>query len=156
MAIASRLKHHLDAKGLPFDMLAHPYTATASETAEQAHIPGDHLAKSVLIHMEETPFVAVVPSHMMVDLHMLQSIMDRRLGLAPEGEVAEVFEDCEIGAAPPVGVAYGVPTIIDRQMMGLDDVWFEAGDHRTLVHMKGRHFDRLMGDAKTGSFCCLH
>lgn len=156
MAIASRLKHHLDAKGLPFDMLAHPYTATASETAEQAHIPGDHLAKSVLIHMEETPFVAVVPSHMMVDLHMLQSIMDRRLGLAPEDEVAEVFEDCEIGAAPPVGVAYGVPTIVDRQMMGLDDVWFEAGDHRTLVHMKGRHFDRLMGDAKTGSFCCLH
>jgi Ala-tRNA(Pro) deacylase len=82
--------------------------------------------------------------------------MDRRLGLAPEEGVAEVFEDCEIGAAPPVGVAYGVPTIIDRQMMGLDDVWFEAGDHRTLVHMKGRHFDRLMGDAKTGSFCCLH
>lgn len=154
MTIASRLKHHLDAKGLPFDMRAHPYTATASETAEHAHIPGDHLAKSVLIHMEEGHCVAVVPSHLMVDLHQLQSMMDRRLGLAPETDVAEVFDDCEIGAAPPVGVAYGVPVVMDKQMMGLDEVWFEAGDHRTLVHMKGRHFDRLMSDAQVGSFCC--
>lgn len=156
MAIASRLKHHLDAKGLPFDMLAHAYTATAGESAEMAHVPGSHLAKSVLIHMQDTPFVAVVPSHMRVDLHELQNMMHRRIGLAPEEEVAEVFEDCEIGAALPVGVAYGVPTVIDRQMMGLDDVWFEAGDHRTLVHMRGRHFDRLMADARLGSFCCLH
>ncbi len=156
MAIASRLKHHLDAKGMPFDLLAHAYTATASETAESAHIPGDHLAKTVLIHMEEGPLLAVVPSHMQVDLPALQSIMHRRLGLAPEDEMTEVFEDCEIGAAPPIGGAYGVPTIVDKHMMGLDEVWFEAGDHRTLIHMKGRHFDRLMSDAKLGSFCQMH
>ncbi|SFM57116.1 aminoacyl-tRNA deacylase [Shimia aestuarii] len=154
MPIASRLKHHLDAHGFPFDMLPHPYTATASETAEQAHVPGDHLAKTVLIHMEEGPFAAVIPSHLHVDLHQLQLMMNRRLGLAPEEELAEVFEDCEIGAAPPVGVAYGIPTVLDKSLMGLDEVWFEAGDHRTLVHMSGHHFDRLMSDAKLGSFSC--
>ncbi|WP_138466048.1 aminoacyl-tRNA deacylase [Poseidonocella sp. HB161398] len=154
MAISSRLKHHLDARRLPYDMLAHAYSATSSGTAASAHIPGDHLAKSILIHSERTPILAVVPSCHMVDLHRLQVMLESRLGLAGEHELAEVFDDCDFGAAPPVGDAYGIPTVLDREMYGLDEIWFEAGDHRSLVHMKGHHFDRLMGSAKLGSFCC--
>lgn len=41
MTISTRLKHHLDARGLPFDVVPHPYAATASECAEAAHVPGD-------------------------------------------------------------------------------------------------------------------
>lgn len=154
MAIATRLKHHLEATGLPYDMLAHAYSATASETAGNAHIPGAHLAKSVLMHTERTPVLAVVPSCQKVDLHRLQLILERRLGLAREDELVEVFDDCELGAAPPVGMAYGVPTVLDRDLYGLDEIWFEAGDHCSLVHMTGHHFDRLMGGARLGSFCC--
>lgn len=156
MTIAARLKHHLDARGLPFGVIWHPYSATASETAEAAHVPGDHLAKSVLIHMEEGPMLAVVPSNHQVDLTTLQTILDRRLGLAPEAQVKEVFDDCDLGAAPPVGAAYDIPTIVDKSLNGLDKIWFEAGDHKTLVEMDGKDFDKLMKGAQHGSFCCLH
>lgn len=154
--IASRLKHHLDAQGLPFGTVRHPYTATASECAEAAHVPGDQLAKSVLIHMEEGPVLAVIPSSQSVDLHALQAMLKRRLGLAPEQELTQVFDDCDPGAAPCVGAAYHVPTVIDDRLTGLDTVWFEAGDHKTLIQMQGRDFDRLMQDAKHGSFCTMH
>lgn len=156
MTIATRLKHHLDARGLPFDIVPHPYAATASECAEAAHVPGDHLAKSVLIHMEEGPMLAVLPSNHQVDLCALQSMMDRRLGLAPESEVGDLFDDCVLGAAPPVGEAYNVPTVVDNSLTGLDKIWFEAGDHKTLVEMRGKDFDKLMKDVKHGSFCCMH
>jgi Ala-tRNA(Pro) deacylase len=154
--IASRLKHHLETQGLPFATLRHPYSATAAECAEAAHIPGDHLAKSVLIHMEEGPVLAVVPSNQTVDLHALQSMLHRRLGLAPEYELDQVFDDCDAGAAPPVGAAYMVPTVIDDSLKGLDKVWFEAGDHKTLIEMKGRDFDKLMKDAEHGKIGILH
>lgn len=156
MTIAARLKHHLDAQGLPFDMISHPYAATASGCAEAAHVPDDHLAKSVLIHMEEGPMLAVVPSNHQVDLTQLQAMMDRRLGLAAEREIEALFDDCNLGAAPPVGEAYDVPTIVDNSLSGLDKVWFEAGDHKTLVEMQGKHFDQLMQGAKHGSFCTMH
>ncbi len=156
MTIAARLKHHLEARDLPFETVRHPYAATAAECAEAARVPGDHLAKSVLIHMEEGPMLAVVPSNHKLDLTTLQAILSRRIGLAPETEVEDVFDDCDLGAAPPVGAAYDLPTIIDDSLTGLDKVWFEAGDHKTLVEMKGRDFDKLMKDADHGSFCCLH
>lgn len=154
--ISARLKYHLDAQGLPYDMVRHPYSVTASESAEMAHIPGDHLAKSVLIHMEEGPFLAVVPSNHQVDLQALQTMMDRRLGLAPEFELDQVFDDCDTGAAPCVGAAYMLPTVIDNSLSGLDRVWFEAGDHKTLIEMRGADFDALMERAKHGSFCTVH
>ena len=37
--ISARLKNHLEAQGLPYAMLRHPYAATASECAEAAHVP---------------------------------------------------------------------------------------------------------------------
>ena len=35
-------------------------------------------------------------------------------------------------------------TVIDNSRAGLDRVWFEGGDHRTLISVAGADFDRLM------------
>ncbi len=113
-----------------------------------SHIPGSRLAKTVVLHLESGPVLAVVPSSHRVDLSQLQSLLDRRLGLASETEIGELFDDCEVGAAPPVGSAYGVPTVLDRSLSGLDRVWFEGGDHRSLISVTGADFDRLMRNAR--------
>ncbi|MCA8880670.1 MAG: YbaK/EbsC family protein [Rhodobacteraceae bacterium] len=152
MSIARRLKDHLDAEGIRYETTRHPRTATASEAAELAHIPGDRLAKSVLIHFEDGHALAVVPSSHRVDLTSLQELLDRRIGLASETELGQIFDDCDMGAAPPVGAAYRVRTVVDDSLSGLDRVWFEGGDHRTLVSVAGSDFDRLMQDAVHAAF----
>ena len=75
------------AGGVAYETVDHPRTATASETAQAAHIPGSRLAKTVVIHLESGPVLAVVPSSHRVDLGELQSLLDRRLGLASETEI---------------------------------------------------------------------
>ncbi len=52
--------------------------------------------------------------------------------------------DCEVGAIPPLGQAYGIRTVVDRQLLDQDDIYFEGGDHRSVVHLKGGSFRRLM------------
>lgn len=152
MTIAKRLKEHLDAEAVAYETVPHPQTATSSETAEAAHVPGDRLAKSVVLHDEKDLLVAVVPSTHRVDLSALHELLDRELGLASEAEVGELFEDCDRGAAPPVGAAYGVPVVLDQSLLGQERVWFEGGDHRTVVQVSGSDFDRLMRTARLGSF----
>lgn len=152
MTIAKRLKQHLDAEAVAFETVAHPRTATASETAQAAHVPGDQLAKSVVIHDEKGYVLAVVPSTHRVDLAALHELLDRDIDLASEAEVVELFEDCDRGAAPPVGTAYGVPVVLDRSLLGKDRIWFEGGDHRTVVRVAGPDFDRLMRSARLGTF----
>ena len=152
MSIANRLKQHLEAAGVPYEIVRHPRTVSASESAEAAHVPGNAVAKTVVIHHEEGYVLAVVPASHRVDLSTLQELLDRRLGLASEREIDKLFDDCDTGAVPPIGSAYGLPTVLDRSLRGQPAVWFEGGDHRTLVQVTGSDFDRLMRDAREAIF----
>ena len=74
------------------------------------------------------------------------------MGLASEDEVFSLFDDCDIGAIPPIGAAYDVPVIVDDSLGDAADIYFEGGDHRTLVHVSGKDFRDLTMDARHARF----
>lgn len=155
MTIARKLQNYIDDRGIAYETVPHHRTATSSQTAQAAHVPGGRLAKSVVVHHEMGYVLAVVPSTHRVELSTLQDVINRRLGLASEDEVSSLFSDCDIGAVPPVGSAYNVPVILDESLGGAADVYFEGGDHKTLVHVSGPAFRNLMKDARVARFSHL-
>jgi Ala-tRNA(Pro) deacylase len=148
MTISSRLKTYLEDGGVTYDVVRHPRTSTSSQTARLAHVPGAQMAKSVVVHHEMGYALAVVPSTHRVELGALQTALDRRLGLATETEIERLFDDCDAGAVPPIGAAYGLPVIMDDSIADATDVYFEGGDHLTLVHVSGDAFRALTKDAQ--------
>jgi len=147
MTIANRLQRYMDQAGVRYDVVAHPRSLASSRTAQAAHVPGDRLAKAVVVHHEMGYAIAVVPSTHRVELSALQAVLDRRLGLATEAEVAELFDDCDYGAVPPIGAAYGVPVVLDESC-DAGEVYFEGGDHTSLVHVAGEAFRKLTREAR--------
>ena len=147
MAIAQSLKTYLKEQGLQYEVVRHAHTESSTYSAAAAHVPGDRLAKSVLVADEEGYLLAVVPSSHRVQLGELDRQLERKLGLATEGELRELFKDCEIGAIPPVGAAYGIEMVVAQSLTEQPEVWFEAGDHELLIHVSGEQFSTLIGDA---------
>ena len=125
------------------------------ETAEQAHVSGDALAKGVVVKSAEGEYLLLVlPADYQVRIDAMEKLLGRRLSLADETELAELFPDCEAGAVPPLGEAYGLKTIWDPDtgLGKLDKVFFEAGDHENLVQVSGRRFHELLAHAERGHF----
>jgi Ala-tRNA(Pro) deacylase len=153
MAIASTVSHYLAEHDVAYDVLTHPHTVTSGESAEASHVPGMRLAKSVLLEDEQGYLMVVLPSSRQVDLGELHRQMNRNLGLATESELGNLFFDCEIGALPAIGPAYGVETVVDDTLAEQPDIYFEAGDHEQLIHVSGETFQVLLGDAaRHGNF----
>ena len=149
MSIATTLREYLENEGIEYDVLAHPLTQTASETAHAAHIPGDLLVKSVVLEDERGYVMAVIPSTRRVEIGKLSKHLNRKLGLATENELSRLFDDCETGAIPPIGQAYGMDVVIDNDCISdRSDVYFEGGDHTELIHVSGRDFETLMSAVK--------
>jgi Ala-tRNA(Pro) deacylase len=96
--------------------------------------------------------MAVVPSTHRVELDALQDRLGRRLNLATEAEIGQIFDDCEIGAVPAVGAAYGLQVLCDESLASASAVHFEAGNHVELVRVDGPGFGALMKDATWGRF----
>jgi Ala-tRNA(Pro) deacylase len=152
MAIALTLQKYLAAKKVRYDLMAHEPTGSSAQTAEACHISGDRLAKAVLLRDETGYTLAILPaSH-----HIAMSELRRQLGddvsLATENEAAELFQDCTRGALPAVGECYGLDIVVDDSIDEQPEIYFEGGDHGTLVHMSQAQFAALTATARHGRF----
>jgi Ala-tRNA(Pro) deacylase len=147
MTIAASVERHLNEMGVKYDVVAHDHTPASTYSAQAAHVPGEQLAKSVMLEDDHGYVMAVLPSTRKVDLGVLHHRLGRELGLATERDLARLFADCEPGAIPPLGDLYGIDVIVDKSLVGKRDVYFESGDHCGLVHVSGTDFLKLMGDA---------
>lgn len=152
MAISITLKEYLDQSDVNYDVLPHPYSSSSMQTAQAAHVPGQQIAKAVLLEDDDGYLLAVVPATHRVELGILRRQLNRELWLASEGELADLFHDCALGAVPPLGRAYGFDMVVDDCLTDCSEVYFEAGDHMELVHVDGRSFNTLMAEAETGRF----
>lgn len=144
MAIARRLEWYLERTGVWFEVLPHPHSETSLQTAREARIPANRLAKPVLLEDEDGYLLAVLPATRRVDVGRLSYALHRKLELASEEEIRNLFPDCESGAMPPLGMAYQIPIVFDDALFALPEVYFEAGDHEDVVHMNGCDFCALL------------
>ena len=152
MTIAATVQQYLKDQHVLYETLPHAHTPSSIRAAEAAHIPAHQLAKGVVLEDETGYLLAVLPADRWVQLGRLSMRTDRQLGLATEEEISELFADCAPGAIPPLGAAYGLETIIDRELIEEPDVYFEAGDHEALIHMDNADFMRLMERARQERF----
>ena len=151
MSIAPQLRQYLDEAQVEYDIVGHRPTQSALDSARSANIPAGRVAKAVLLDTaDDDHLLAVLPSDRKVELSELRTELGSKPRLSGEAEIGKLFRDCEVGAVPPVG--YGVSTIIDDSIEQQPDVYFEAGDHKSLVHVKRDEFSRLTSDARHGRF----
>jgi Ala-tRNA(Pro) deacylase len=143
---------YLGKRDVKFETLAHRHTMTANQTASEVRVPRQRVAKGVLFCDDETYVLAVVPASHRVDPEALAELLGLdNLDLASEDELANLFPDCEPGAVPAVGAAYGIPSIVDAALLAQEDVYLEAGDHQHVVHITGEDFRRIMSGVSRGN-----
>ncbi len=151
MAIAPTLQKYLD-QNVSYDVIPHEPTLCSMRTAEACHIPGDRLAKGIVLRRDGGFILAVLPASHHIRLADLRNQMGKDLDLADEGELDSLFRDCAHGAVPPVGECYGLDVIMDDSLQEQPEVYLESGDHETLVHMSRTQFARVMAQAEHGRF----
>ena len=148
MSIATTLRTYLEGRAISYALVPHPHTGSSMDTAASAHVPGDRLAKAVIVQSQGEPLMVVVPSDYHVHLGLLHRHLGSEVGLATEAELATLFPDCEPGAIPVIGQAYGIRTLLDSTLLEEPELYLEAGDHETLVRLVGDDFRALMEDAE--------
>lgn len=148
MAIALNLRQYLADHHIPYDVLVHEATGSAGHAAEAAHVSGDKMAKGVLLRGSDGYMLAVLPASHHLQMDLLNDHLGDTMHLATEEEIGDLFQDCERGAIPACAPAYGLRAVVDDTLDMVPDVYMEAGDHRSLLHMDGETFHKMLGSAE--------
>jgi Ala-tRNA(Pro) deacylase len=134
--ILKKLVEFLDTNAVKYTILSHSLSYTALEVAHSVHIPGKEIAKSVIVWMDGTMAMVVLPGSNLINFNALrEEIGAKNLELATESEFSSRFPECETGAMPPFGNLFGMPVIAATALAEDDEIAFNAGSHHELVRM---------------------
>ena len=142
---ARKLKEYLDRYHTKYITISHSPAYTAQEIAASAHVPGEELAKTVMVKIDGKMAMVVLPASYQVDFDLLKRAAGANaVELASEAEFKGLFPDCEIGAMPPFGNLYGMVVYAAERLARDEEIVFNAGTHSELIRMTYKDFEKLV------------
>jgi len=141
--ISDKLRTYLEEQGIRYHVIHHRRDYTAQGAAADTHTPGREFAKSVVLRVDGSFAIAVLPAHCRIDLEKARRELGAQaMALATEEEIQRLCPDCEVGAEPPFGNLYGLPVYLDRQLTADEQITFNAGTHEDAVRIRTGDFQR--------------
>ena len=145
MTMSMLLREHLDNEGVSYQHHVHPEAYTSQEAAQALHVPGREMLKSVILVADDKLVMAVLAAKDVANLEALRrEIGCRTLYLATEDEFIDAFPTCQVGAMPPFGSLFKLPTYCEVTLSRNRDVEFNAGSHHDTIRMSFADFQRMV------------
>lgn len=137
---------YLNNQGCTFRVTEHTPTFTAEQLAEAEHVPPRQVAKPVVVRTEHGGYyLCVLPADRKISLYALEQLLDQgTVQLATEEELRCLFDDAQVGAEPPLGELYHLPTLMDRTLNKDKEIVFQAGTHEKAIWMPMAEYKRLV------------
>lgn len=138
------LEKLLDQAGIEYEIFHHRQDFRAKTTAQDTGTPAPEFAKTVLLRIDDYYALAVLPAdHYVAPSRLARSLDADEVELATEAEMEDLMPDCEVGAAPPFGVLFALPTYVCPSLEQDEEITFNAGTHRDAVRMAWVDYERL-------------
>ena len=144
MKIPKQLIDCLNESKVRYEILHHPEAVTAQRIAQAEHVKGRHHAKVVMVKSGGQHLMTVLPADHQIDLEKVAKAIGKRASLDTEAEFKSLFPDCAVGAMPPFGYLYGVPTYVDKSLSQEDYIVFEAGTHTDAIKLSYRDYEKIV------------
>jgi Ala-tRNA(Pro) deacylase len=140
-----KLKEYLDKNNIKYVTIRHSQAYNAQRIAASAHIPGNELAKTVMVKIDGKMAMAVLPASFRINFDTLKLMIGaNQIELADELEFKYLFPDCEVGAMPPFGNLYDMDVYVAEKLREDEEIVFNAGNHNELIRMTYDDFEKLV------------
>jgi Ala-tRNA(Pro) deacylase len=144
MEIPKRLIDCLNQSKAEYEILRHAEAITAQRIAQAEHVKGRHQAKVVMVKSGDQHLMVVLPADHHIDLEKIEKAIGRPVSLGSENDFKSLFPDTAIGAMPPFGNLYGLPTYVDKHLAEQDYIVFEAGTHTDAIRMSYSDYEKIV------------
>lgn len=136
---------YLNENHLKYRVSEHKPVYTADQLATVENVSPRQVAKSVVVKVQGRYVVCVLPADRKIDIYALQKHFDAdSVELAGEKELEHLFADSEIGAEPPFGNLYNLPTLMDKTLAKDKEIVFLGGKHDQSVWLSMKDYRRLV------------
>jgi prolyl-tRNA editing enzyme YbaK/EbsC (Cys-tRNA(Pro) deacylase) len=140
----SSVLEYLRGRAVPFVVFPDPESDLTEHTAERHGVDVDELVRTEVVSNRFGFALMVVPWDRRLDIALARRAMnDPDARLATREELTAKVPEFDPDSWPPLGLFLLMPTFVDREVAGRDQVVFPAGRPSALVCLQT---DELFGD----------
>ena len=135
--LTRRIVDLLEARGVAFRLLRHPAVRTSEEASRVRATPLEAGAKALVCHADDRIVLIVVPADARLDNRAFRQQAGVRNVRMIDAERVQELVGAPVGAVPPFGSLFGLPTYADREVAARDLIAFNIGARAVSVTMSG-------------------
>lgn len=109
-------------------------------------------AQTALLQDGEQQLHVVYPAGTLLDLNALNQLTGCQLRAMPAAAVAGLCERRKLQHLSAVPGAMGLPTLVDKKLLGAPTIILNSGDEADFVYLRPEQFQQSLEDARLGHF----
>jgi Ala-tRNA(Pro) deacylase len=141
--LTRRLIDLLQTQGVAHRAFRHRPVLTSEEASRVRGTPLEAGAKALVCHADDRTVLIVVPADARLDNRAFRQQAGVRNVRMIDAERIEALVGAPVGAVPPFGSLFGLPTYADEEVVGRDLIAFNAGARDVSVTMRGPDYAAL-------------
>jgi HD-like signal output (HDOD) protein/prolyl-tRNA editing enzyme YbaK/EbsC (Cys-tRNA(Pro) deacylase) len=146
-----RVRRYLDKQDVRYTTLTVDGELDDMLTNGNDNVNPEQIAKAIILKDQRGILMAVLPGPNELNVEALNRQLHRNLQPASNDDYQSIFADCEPGALPPLGEAYGMEAVVDDALLDQNLIYFVSGNSRELVRISGYDFQLLQSNAWFGN-----
>jgi Ala-tRNA(Pro) deacylase len=134
----ARICDWLRQHGAAFEVLTHPAAGSAADYQRTLGTRLEQQAKALLVQHDGGHAVVTLQAQKRADLALVAQLLGSGTAKLADRGALKGLTGCNFGELPPLGRCYGLPLLMDRDLLGEPLVYFNAGSLERSIRMDPR------------------
>jgi len=154
MAIPSKVSKFLDKAGVKYEAIQHRTVYTAHDKAATLKVAPKIIGKTLLLTLDKNPVIVLIPANKNLDKIKLKKIVKaKKIDFVSERIIKNRIKGVRVGAIPPFGNIWSLPTFTDNALLKNPKIIVNAGDSTKSIKISSAVFKKLVQETlTTGNF----
>lgn len=138
--LTRRIVDLLESRGVAHRLLRHAPVLTSEEASRVRGTPLEAGAKALVCHADDRIVLIVVPADARLDNRAFRQQAGVKNVRMVDAEWVQELVGAPVGAVPPFGGLFGLPTYADHEVVERELIAFNVGARDVSVTMAGRDY----------------
>ena len=146
MVIPQKVVKYLDRAKVKYEPVKHKKVYTAYDKAATLRVPLKIVGKTLVVKLDKNLALFLIPANKNLDKKKLKA------KFVSERVIKNKLKGVKVGAIPPFGSLWKLPTFIDRGLMKNPKIIVNAGDYNWSLKISPASLKKLLPSVIFGNF----
>lgn len=153
MAVSPKLINLLEKNKIRYELLKHKTVYTAYDKAATLRVPQKIVGKTLLVRLDKDPALVLISANKNLDKQKLKKLAKAKsVDFIKEAWMKKNLKGVKVGAVPPLGNLWKLPTFVDRTLMAQAKIIINGGDYNWSIKINPAVFKKIIPDLVIGNF----